>query len=405
MQKSKRKLPTWAWVEIFAVALVVILVLLSIFSPVSGHLARRRAGSKGYQIPKTYSDTAYRWYYQNLSSREKEAYRLICAQLPDYPSRIAIPYLNEKSLEKVFTAVSYDNPEFFCLDYKFGYSHSGSGDYFIPEYVISRSTYEQRLKKLRSAADTFLRDAPVNGTDYEKELFVHDKLVEQDSYNDGDEDMIYTVYGALVNRSANCEGYSRSTAYLLKKLNVRSCVVTGIATRHDGKKSNHMWNIVWLNSKPYMLDTTFDDYQIGNDDGDRGDDTTASHVYFNITSSDIAKNHTLDQSVFTKQCTDASQYYLTKNGLYFKSYDQAREVLPDKITDALGRGERSIEMRFTNKDAFDEAKKNLLEGDDIYFMIDRANLRNLRHFGNWVSNRHISYITDGQFYVIRVYFQ
>ena len=81
------------------------------------------------------------------------------------------------------------------------------------------------------------------------------------------------------------------------------------------------------------------------------------------------------------------------------------EVLPDKITDALGRGERSIEMRFTNKDAFDEAKKNLLEGDDIYFMIDRANLRNLRHFGNWVSNRHISYITDGQFYVIRVYFQ
>lgn len=390
------------WINFSISLVIIILVLVGIFSPLSGQIARHSAETRGFRVPATYADENYRYYYQHLSSTEQEAYRIICAELPSFPQKISIPFLTAGSMKDVFTAVSYDNPEFFFLAYHYSFSRTGAVNYFEPDYVLTKTEYKSRLRKLRLAADRFLRGAPRSGTDYDKELFVHDKLVEQTQYMTGDADMIYTAYGSLVNRRANCEGYARAAVYLLKKLGVRSYAATGTATRRDGSVENHMWNVVYVGGRPYMMDATFDDYSVENDRGANGRTNGASHIYFNLSWPDIAKNHTLDDNDVGEPCRYEDQMYFIKNGLYFSSYEQALAALPGKIQANLSRGTRSIEMRFSNYVSYNQAIGAFLRGDKIYTMLDSIN-RSLPA-DRRVSSQKIEFVKDDQYQVIRIYF-
>lgn len=390
------------WVNLGIILLAIILVGISFFSPLSGSIARHSAASKGYKIPSSYSDEEYRYYYRNLSSTEQEAYRIICAELPSFPKKIEVPFLTTGGLKDVFTAVSYDNPEFFFLAYNYSFSRTGAYNYFEPKYVMTKTEYKSRLIRLRLAADRFLRGAPRNGSDYDKELYVHDKLVADTEYQTGDADMIYTAYGSLVNRRANCEGYARAATYLLKKLGVRSYVATGTATRRDGSQENHMWNVVMVSGRPYMMDATFDDYGIENDSRANGRGNGASHVYFNLSWPDISKNHALDDEDLGNPCRYEDQMYFIKNGLYFDSYDQAMAALPGKIRANLENNVRSIEMRFTNQIAYYRAVGGLLQGDRIYPILDKVNTG--LPADQRVSSQKIEFVRDDQYNVIRIYF-
>lgn len=390
------------WINLGVILLAIVLVALGLFSPLSGRIARHSAVSKGFKVPSSYADEEYRYYYRQLSETEQEAYRIICAELPSFPKKIAIPFLTAGSLKDVFTAISYDNPEFFFLAYNYSYSRTGAYNYFEPEYVLTKTEYASRLVKLRLAADQFLLGAPRTGSDYDKELYVHDKLVTETQYKTGDSDMIYTAYGSLVNRSANCEGYARAVTYLLKKLGVRSYVATGTATRRDGSTENHMWNVVMVSGRPYMLDTTFDDYQIENDDNANGRRNGASHIYFNLSWKDISRNHTLDDDDVGEPCLYEDQMYFVKNGLYFNTCDAAMAALPSKIQANLENNVRSLEMRFANTAAYSEAMGEILTGEKIYPMLDRINLT--LPADRRVSNQKIEFVKDDQYKVIRIYF-
>lgn len=381
---------------------VLVIALLWFFLPVSGGLARHAAESKGYKVPSDYSDTRYRTYYQGLSNSGKEAYRILVAELPDFPERVAIPLLRSSELQDVYSAVSYDNPEFFFLAYDYSYSRSGALNYFEPHYIMSRAEYQNKLAAVRRAASNFLRGAPVNGSDYDKELYVHDNLVLKNTYAEGDQDMIYTIYGALVNNYCNCEGYSRSAVYLLKKLGVRSCVIPGTAIRRNGSRSNHMWNKVWLNGSPYMMEITFDDYRLVNGSGGSATDGV-SHIYLNLSWNDISRNHILDDSAQGKDCTREDMMYFRKNGMYFSTYEEAKRVVPGKTKQALQDGKTSIEMRFSSSLAYSQARSGFLQGDDFYEILDGANAA--VEPSKRVSNKRIQYVTDDQYYVIRIYFQ
>ncbi len=389
--------------RILLVLVAVLLILAWFFSPISGVIARYSADSRGYQVPAEYSDEEYRMYYKTLNETEQETYRLICAALPSFPDRIAIPSISGKELQNVFTAVSYDNPEFFFLAYQYSFSRSGGLNYFNPEYVMSKSAYESRLKQLRSAADTFLKDAPKTGTDYEKELYVHDKLVLDTEYVSNGKDMVYTAYGCLVDKKCNCEGYSRSVVYLLRKLNVRSCVITGTAERTTGDRANHMWNKVLLDDRPYLLDVTFDDYQIGNATNATERKNGASHMYFNVTKNEIAKNHSFDDLSLVSDCTSTDQNYFRKNGLYYDTYKSCRRDLPEQIRKTLGNGVRSLEFQFSDQTEYTKAKAGLLNNGEIYPLIDLANLTLSSE--KEAARDKVDYIEDDMYCVIRIYFK
>jgi hypothetical protein len=109
-------------------------------------------------------------------------------------------------------------------------------------------------------------------SDYEKEKYVHDKLLTKVSYNNSAA-MNQSAYSALVNGQTVCAGYARAYQYLMQQLGIPCYYCTG----YSGE--NHAWNIVKLHGDYYKVDVTWDD--------------TNPHTYdyFNCSDADLAATH------------------------------------------------------------------------------------------------------------------
>ena len=97
-------------------------------------------------------------------------------------------------------------------------------------------------------------------TDYQKELAIHDYLIENceydvEGYESGKiEADSFNAYGALCLGVAVCEGYAEAAALLLNRAGVETLVITG-----DSRGEKHAWNIVKIDGDYYHLDVTWND--------------------------------------------------------------------------------------------------------------------------------------------------
>ena len=90
-------------------------------------------------------------------------------------------------------------------------------------------------------------------TDYEKELFFHDYLIEHCAYHEDTGNwQAYTAAGALLNGKAVCEGYSRAFQLLLNQEGIDNYLMTGSARDPSGRVDGHMWNLITLDGAPIM---------------------------------------------------------------------------------------------------------------------------------------------------------
>lgn len=123
------------------------------------------------------------FYYHRLTETEQEAYSKIVRQIRSHPERIEIPQLENEALLRVFQAVSYDNPQILCMGDTCRLAKQSGKSYFVPSYRCSveecAGKTEALLEKARQVCDN------VKGkTDYEKELFFHDYLIEHCAYHE-----------------------------------------------------------------------------------------------------------------------------------------------------------------------------------------------------------------------------
>ena len=108
--------------------------------------------------------------------------------------------------------------------------------------------------------------------DYEKEKYVHNRLLDLVQYQSG-APMSQSAYSALVNGKTVCAGYSRAFQYLMQQLGIPCYYCTG----YSGE--NHAWNIVYLYGEYYNVDLTWDDTE------------PATFDFFNKTDEDYAPTH------------------------------------------------------------------------------------------------------------------
>ena len=141
-------------------------------------------------------------------------------------------------------------------------------------------------------------------SDYEKELAIHDYIVQncEYGYTDYSKEYAYRAYGVLVQNTAVCNGYAEAMALLLSCVGVENEIMTGVA---DGEL--HAWNRVKLDGKWYQVDATWNDPL-----PDRG--SFAGHMYFNVTDDIMDDMHEWDEDLF-EACTDMEYNYFEKNNL------------------------------------------------------------------------------------------
>lgn len=180
--------------------------------------------------------------------------------------------------------VSYGKNSEFTTDNTFKFTFYASGEYVIRFHLMDMTSYDYVVTPLdhkikitdpshpsvdeivQSLAAECKTKYPDNGDEYNRALWLHDKIIELGEY-----DYSYTycsAEGVLARGVGTCESYHRAYVMLLKAVGIETGRITG---------NGHVWTAVRLGGNWYQVDTTWDDKGVNNKDKD------LEHMYFGLT--------------------------------------------------------------------------------------------------------------------------
>jgi len=335
-----------------------------------------------------------KYYFIQLSDIEKHAYNNILNEIESFPKRVEVPALNEDELNRVFEAIFYDNPTLFFLERKCSLRRVGRETYFYPQYFMTKEAYGVRRQELSAEAGKAL--ALVRGVtgDFEKELILHDWVLDKCVYGKNETFEESTAYGAIVTGTASCEGYSKAMKYLLEEAGVECYVMCGESQNSGGESQSHMWNVVKISGDYYHLDATW------NDPVTQEGSPVQRYNYFNLTDAELSLTH----SGYTNlnPCTATKENYYVKSGLYFETYDgAARDRIVSVIAGTADAGKDQFELKFASEEAFSFALEKFFEQNEIYKLLARAD----RRTDAKINSREASYIVNEKHTIIKIIFK
>ena len=302
----------------------------------------------------------FKHYFGELNENEKRAYNAILRDIESFPEEIEIPECMLVSRDRKF--------------------------WFSCEYAMTKDEYEQKKAELRAKADELGAKIVKETSDFDKELLIHDAIIDSCRYTDSDKLIASSAYGVLVNGSASCEGYAKAAKLLLDKAGIENYVITGTAKREDGASEGHMWNVVFIDGKPYNLDLTWDD-PIG-----EGVTQNKRYAYFNITDEEILKTHTFSDA--SACCTATDSNYFVKLGRQFDGYNAETKTALSNMFGGHKSGDK-LDVRFSSEDAYQRAIDGLLKKEEIYRLLSIADAGK-----GGFSTTQINYIADDTHCVI-----
>ncbi len=246
------------------------------------------------------------------------------------PINVSGGCLSLEQIKKVLHALQNDNPEIFWISKIFSCVYSEDKMNIVKFYsIFSKPEKDACEIKLKNKISEIISKIPENSDDYEKELFLHNYIIDNCSYkNVSGNPKIFTSYGCLVDKTAVCEGYSKAMQILLCNCGVECKTVAGI-----GNGEPHMWNIVKIGGDWYHLDVTWD-----------AADANSRYMYFNVDDKTIKKNHFIGEQfqmsgVFRSnkmynfdlpKCTAKKYNYYERNSAKISSYN-CDEIMIDYI--------------------------------------------------------------------------
>lgn len=257
--------------------------------------------------------------------------------------------LKSEEIKKVIYAFQNDNPEIFWLANRYYVTYRGMDTIIKISAVMKKGEYEESLKKLNDQVDKILKSVPEGLSEYERELFVHDYIIENCKY-DKSKDLQrpwerYTCLGCLVRKEAVCEGYSKATQLLLMRLGVECRTITG-----SRGQEQHMWNMVKIDNDWYHLDVTWDCTEELN-----------RYSYFNVTDDVIMHDHKINEEVSK----------MTSVQLYDKNYNFSLPVCSSKKYNYFTLNSLYVTYNTTSEDLATYINKRAKNNKNVfYFTID-----------------------------------
>lgn len=219
-------------------------------------------------------DSIFYPYYQMLDTKGQHLYRQIYANAAAYNAAfVPIEAVPVSELKDVVMAVYNDHPELFWLNTVFTCRYDQNKicaelelefNMTLEELTVSSKTFYNITNEILSQVQ--------NLSVYEKEVRLHDILIERVEYEKG-VDKNQSAYSALVDGKSVCAGYARAYQYLMQRMGIPCFYCTGYAG------TDHAWNIVGLDDGYYNVDVTWDDTEGGQYD------------YFNKTDEAYADTH------------------------------------------------------------------------------------------------------------------
>lgn len=271
-------------------------------------------------------DTRYYPYFGMLNENEQKLYKQIYANANELVEKFK-PTINISvdEVKNTFEALYNDHPELFWLNtsYSYKYTESRKCVQVILNYNDTANNLKENTKIFDDTVNNIINKAKKYKTNYEREKYVHDYLVDNIKY-DKNATMNQSAYSALINKKTICAGYARAFQYIMIKLEIPTYYVVGISN------VNHAWNMVLLDDGYYNVDLTWDNSDL------------SRYKYFNKTDTDFSKTHKrTGLSINLPKCV-STKYRNTKDVVANK-----KENIPTIIVDV--KSNSNIISSNTNK--------------------------------------------------------
>lgn len=290
-------------------------------------------------------------YYEGLikdDSIKLETYKSISEAIKNRQKKAIIPITEDSSyISEIYEFVRLDHPEYFYIPVKFKVLTTKINNIVSAmevELIYDDSTWNPSKiniykKEIEDSAKNILAKAKSIDGDYNKVLYIYNYITQNIDYESDSPDD-YSIYGALINKKATCEGYSESLQYLLNALEIDTITVVGTS-----KEQPHQWNMINIDGLWYYFDATWD--------SPINSDKYLPYTYFAITLENIKKTHVLaNESILPPSVNNKYNYYYY-NDLILYSYDEKS---------LLNISKKSLEFN-PQHIAF------RVENDDIYNMV------------------------------------
>ena len=141
----------------------------------------------------------HKFYFKKLNNLEKHVYNEILTQIYGMPESIEIPAIDAKQLDRVFSALLYDNPDLFFVGRKCTLSSYMMKTFCSVEYIVEKEEYESLRSELMSSAERVIASLTKPDDEWQTELEIHDYIIENCRYELDEPKLVRSsAYGALV---------------------------------------------------------------------------------------------------------------------------------------------------------------------------------------------------------------
>ncbi len=222
------------------------------------------------------SSDAYKreFYYTHLNSNEQRLYETILTEILALHQTVKInAQISAERLSHICLCVLWDNPHIcyvscndvmikrgltfkeLCFKYLFP----------IKECKKIQENFQNRLEQIMEKIN------PDGLEEFEKELFIHDYMTASLEYDYAslqrrgtkEWDLAHSVYGAVINGRAVCQGISAMFKVLADMAGISSILISGTISDNDEGAAvtapgPHAWNLVCIDGAYVHLDVTND---------------------------------------------------------------------------------------------------------------------------------------------------
>ena len=232
--------------------------------------------------------------------------------------------------------------------------------YAFDYYGYSEEKIAIMKSDIDSETESYLSLIPAGADCWEKSRILHDELIEWVSYDENEGDHCHDLYGALVNYSAVCEGYSLAFKYLMEKAGERCEIIQGEPDAGDPQTA-HAWNEVYCNSEERYIDVTWDDPDMW----DQYYNTYIMYDYFGLTKEEVSRidSHAAFSDAELEVADPEPFNYYRHQGYLFSEVSD--EDIHAAFSDQLMDGLHLLTVRFDNSYAYEEAKEMWENGNPV----------------------------------------
>ena len=252
------------------------------------------------------------FYYQHLEKSEQTVYHAIKTGLTALEDHFLVPYADPARISMIFFLVRLDCPEiFYAVTVKLRKWPQSDNLEILPEYLFDKKTIRQQQKAMSARVEKLAR-AVSTKTELEKELYIHDFICENVTYDKLKKAYSHEIIGPLGHGVGVCEGIAKSVKVLCDVLGLWCMIAICGNNPEKGIKYRHTWNIVKIGGQYYHLDVTFDNTL--------GKHSLAGqelrYDYFNLEDKKIFRDHE-PLIAPAPSCTDGDHFYYREKKLSF----------------------------------------------------------------------------------------